>query len=133
VNPNLLILVEGIEKYDSLGYWWGGELSGAAAHPVTLSVPNQLVYSPHDYPASLYPQSWFSDPSYPANLPSVWDTHWGYLAKNNTAPILLGEFGTRLQDASDIQWFNALAEYIKANNLSFTFWCLPIPEIPAGC
>jgi endoglucanase len=124
VNPNLLILVEGIEKYDSLGYWWGGELSGAAAHPVTLSVPNQLVYSPHDYPASLYPQSWFSDPSYPANLPSVWDTHWGYLAKNNTAPILLGEFGTRLQDASDIQWFNALAEYIKANNLSFTFWCL---------
>jgi len=124
VNPNLLILVEGTEKYGSLGYWWGGELAGAAAHPVVLNVPNQLVYSPHDYPASIFPQTWFSDPSYPANLPAVWDANWGYLAKSNTAPILVGEFGSRLDTASDIQWFNALAAYIKANDLSFTFWCL---------
>ena len=124
VNPNLLIVVEGIEKYGNLGYWWGGELAGAATHPVSLKVPNQLVYSPHDYPASLFPQTWFSDPTYPANLPSVWDTNWGYLAKENTAPILVGEFGSRLGTTSDVQWFNALASYIKANNLSFTFWCL---------
>ena len=124
VNPRLLIVVEGTEAYGNLGYWWGGELAGAGAHPVALNVPNQLVHSPHDYPASLYPQTWFSDPSYPANLPSVWDTHWGYLAKSNTAPILIGEFGSRLGTSSDIQWFNALASYIKANNLSFTFWCL---------
>ena len=33
--------------------------------------PNRLVYSAHDYPASVYPQPWFSDPSYPDNLPGL--------------------------------------------------------------
>ena len=51
-----------------------------------LNVPNQLVYSPHDYPASVYPQTWFSDPNYPNNLPAVWDQNWGYLYRQDIAP-----------------------------------------------
>ena len=34
---------------------------------------DRLVYSPHDYPASVYEQPYFADPDYPANLPDVWD------------------------------------------------------------
>ncbi len=76
--------------------WWGGGLADVAAHPVTLAVPNQLVYSPHDYPASIFAQTWFADPTYPANLAAVWDRNWGYIAEQGIAPVLLGEFGTKL-------------------------------------
>jgi aryl-phospho-beta-D-glucosidase BglC (GH1 family) len=124
VNPRLLIVVEGTDAYNGAYYWWGGNLAGAGNHPVRLSVPGQLVYSTHDYPASVYAQPWFSDPTYPANLPGVWDRNWGYLVRTGTAPVLLGEFGSRLQTGSDQQWFNTLASTIQGSGLSFTFWCL---------
>jgi hypothetical protein len=80
-----------------------------------LNTPGRLVYSPHDYPASIYPQSWFSDPSYPNNLPSVWDRNWGYLFRQGTAPILLGEFGSRLATTSDLQWANKMVAYLRGD------------------
>ncbi len=131
VNPNWLIFVEGVDCYGPGGattgdcYWWGGNLEGVASAPVTLSVPNRVVYSAHDYPASVYNQPWFSAPNYPANLPSVWDQHWGYIIKNNIAPVWLGEFGTELATTSDQQWLTALTNYLGkgANGISWTFWC----------
>jgi aryl-phospho-beta-D-glucosidase BglC (GH1 family) len=122
INPKLLIIVEGIERVGSDYYWWGGNLMAAGASPVRLNVPNQLVYSPHDYPASVYAQSWFYAPNYPSNLPPIWDSHWGYLAASNAAPVLLGEFGTRNQTTIDQQWFRTIATYLAAKGLSFTFW-----------
>jgi aryl-phospho-beta-D-glucosidase BglC (GH1 family) len=119
VNPNLLILVEGVGD----GYWWGGNLSRAGTHPVVLNVPGRVVYSPHDYPQSVYAQDWFEVASYPGNLPTLWDTHWGYLVKDQIAPVLLGEFGTELQTVSDQLWLDTLAEYVQTNGVSFTYWC----------
>jgi len=124
VNPDLLIIVEGVEVAGGKSYWWGGNLRNAGAYPVRLKVANRLVYSPHDYPKTVWNQSWFSDPSYPANLAPLWDETWGYLAKNNIAPVLLGEFGTNNVDPSDKTWFVTIANYLKTNNLSFTFWSL---------
>ena len=124
VNPHLLIIVEGVQSVNGDYYWWGGNLEAAGSAPVQLTVANQVVYSTHDYPASVYNQSWFSDPSYPNNLPGVWSKHWGYLVENNIAPVYVGEFGTFDQTTSDQQWFRSLANYISANSLSFTFWCL---------
>jgi aryl-phospho-beta-D-glucosidase BglC (GH1 family) len=129
VNTNWLIVVEGVESGPSGNYWWGGNLSAAGQYPVQLNVPGRLVYSPHDYPASIYPQSWFSAANYPNNLPAVWDANWGYLYKQNVAPVLLGEFGTKLQTASDQQWLAALVNYLGATNPdgqpqgpSWTYW-----------
>lgn len=124
VNPNLLIVVEGVESYNGDYYWWGGNLMGAGSAPVQLKVPNQVVYSAHDYPASVYPQSYFSAPDYPNNLTGIWDRHWGYLKKNNIAPVLLGEFGTKLATASDQQWFNGIVAYLGTGVTGFnwTFW-----------
>lgn len=122
VNPNLLIVVEGVDTAGGSSYWWGGNLRGAATAPVRLNTPGRLVYETHDYPASVYNQSWFSDPSFPANLAPLWDVTWGYLAQNGTAPILVGEFGTKYQTASDKTWLNTLVQYIRTNKLSFTYW-----------
>lgn len=122
INPKLLIIVEGVDTTGGRSYWWGGNLKSAGAFPVVLSVPNQLVYQTHDYPRTVYNQSWFSAPDYPDNLPALWDECWGYLVKGNIAPVLVGEFGTFNQTASDRQWLVALTSYMQANGVSFTYW-----------
>jgi endoglucanase len=137
VNPSLLITVEGISDWrnDSgtiVSDWWGGNLQAVATHPVALSVPDRLVYSPHDYGPHEFQQSWFNSSTTYASLTGVWDTNWGYIAKQNIAPIWVGEFGTPngATDVSDStagsqgQWFSGLVQYLKANNLSWTYWAL---------
>ena len=138
VNPHLLIIVEGIQNYNGSSYWNGGNLAGAGTYPVTLNVPNQVVYSPHDYPATVYNQTWFSAPNYPANLPSVWNNYWGYIFQNQQAPVLVGEFGSLLQTTSDQIWMKNLLAYMDGDfmlsgmselavgqkGISWTFWCL---------
>jgi|GEM_PF-356616 len=135
-NPNLLIIVEGVEVAASGSYWWGGNLSNAAAFPVRLNASDRLVYSAHDYPASVYAQKYFSDPSYPNNLPAVWDQNWGSLFRTGKAPVLLGEFGSNLATASDQAWYGKLASYLKGDldgngtidlasgqqGISWTYW-----------
>ena len=124
INPNWLIFVEGVDCISGDCYWWGGNLANAQTFPVQLSVAHQLVYSAHDYPAEVSAQPWFSDPTYPANLPGIWDKHWGYLVKNNIAPVWVGEFGTKLTTTSDQQWIAALTKYMGtgATGISWTFW-----------
>ncbi len=133
-NPNWLIFVEGVDCYGPGGstqgngtdcYWWGGNLEGVKDHPVQLNVPGRLVYSVHDYPASLYEQSWFTAASYPQNLTSVWDKYWGYVKKSGIAPVWVGEFGTKLTTEKDKQWFSSLINYLGtgASGFNWTFWC----------
>lgn len=136
-NPSLLVFVEGISDWvndsgTTVSDWWGGDLQPVATHPVTLSVGNRLVYSAHDYGPHEYAQSWFNSSTTYASLSSVWDKNWGYIAKQGVAPILVGEFGTPngATDASDStagsqgQWFSSMVQYLKSNNLSWTYWAL---------
>ncbi len=127
-NPHLLIFVEGVQTYNGSSYWWGGNLQGAGAYPVVLNVPNQLVYSAHDYATSVASQPWFTDPSFPANMPGIWDKNWGYLFETNTAPVWVGEFGTTLASTTDQVWLKALVSYLRptgtygADSYQWTFW-----------
>ncbi len=132
VHPRLLIVVEGVQVAEGQWYWWGGNLRGAAAHPVTLSVPNQLVYSTHDYPVSVSSQPWFFDLSYPNNMPGIWDQTWGYLVKDGIAPVLVGEFGSKYESWMDRTWMRALAKYLGDNEISFTYWCLNPESVDTG-
>lgn len=125
VNPNLLIIVQGVEQYQGEFYWWGGNLMGVRDHPVRLNRPNQLVYSPHTYGPSVYPQAWFSDPSFPDNMPGIWDKHWGYVHKEGLAPVILGEFGGRsVETDKEGVWQRALVSYLRENKISYLYWTL---------
>ncbi|GAA2614449.1 cellulase family glycosylhydrolase [Dactylosporangium fulvum] len=129
-NPNWLIIVEGIETYNGNGYWWGGNLQGAAEHPVKLSDQSKLVYSAHDYSPKVWSQQWFNDPSFPDNMPALWDKQFGYLVKQNVAPVLMGEFGGRSVAEKDDQgnkdlegiWQRSLMAYMKEHGFSYTYW-----------
>ncbi|KAI8910258.1 Endocellulase E1 [Gorgonomyces haynaldii] len=123
IEPNWLIVVEGIENYNGNSYWWGGNLMGVANAPVTLNQPNKVVYSVHDYPVEVNNQVWFNDPNFPNNLPGVFDKYWGYILKQNKAPVIVGEFGTTLNDSKDRPWLSTLVNYIKSTGASWTYWC----------
>lgn len=136
VNPDLLIFVEGVATHQGQSYWWGGNLMGAADRPIVLNVPGRVVYSPHDYPNSVYPQPWFAAADFGAALPAKFRQMWGYLYEQNIAPVYVGEFGTNLRDPKDVIWFEAITSYLSGDfdnngtadipagreDLSWTFW-----------
>ncbi|MCL3859585.1 glycoside hydrolase family 5 protein [Actinotalea sp. K2] len=123
VQPSWLVVVEGVERMgDGTSTWWGGGLSDVRDHPITLDVPDRVVYSTHEYPASVYPQPWFADPTYPENLRPLWDTNWGYLVHEDIAPVLVGELGTHHETESDRSWLAHLVPYLLDGGFSFAYW-----------
>ncbi len=124
-EPHWLILVEGIDNYQNSFTWWGGDLAAAAKYPVQLSVPNQLVYSAHDYGPELWNQSWFQASNFPLNMPSFWDQMWGYLELDHQTPVLLGEFGAQsvAPNTPEGIWIRALVAFLKQTGISYTYWC----------
>lgn len=124
-NPNLLVMVEGIEVYpkfekgydwdspstdyahygdDSMqpyhGAWWGGNFRGAREFPVNLGEhQSQLVYSPHDYGPLVWEQTWFKkDFTRQTLLDDYWYDTWAYLVEENISPLLMGEWGGFIGD-----------------------------------
>lgn len=180
VNPDVLIVCEGItgnvnqtpaghendpESQQGLytwSTWWSGKLDGAKASPVQLTVPNKLVYSPHEYGAYLLGvtmQPWFNPEAkvgagyaglpYPQNMAEVWRRQWGYLAEENIAPVWIGEFGSYLRIggnpetgggaeysaihlAKDKDWLINLSAYCDLHSISFAYWAWPPGGDPDG-
>ncbi len=147
VNPNLLIMVEGIEETPRPGYdynsgtqdpnatedqlkyygdWWGGNLRLAGELPVDLGrYQSQLVYSPHDYGPLVYEQSWFKkDFTEQTLLDEVWYDNWFYLQDQEIAPILIGEWGGFMDGGSNEKYLNLMANFIAKNKINHTFWCI---------
>ena len=96
--------------------------------PLTLSVPDRLVYTPHDY-------SWFHGEinSYD-DLAADLGGWWGFLIVEDqpwTAPVWVGEFGTCNTSASCVQssspggaWFEQFITYLSAGDIDWAYWPL---------
>jgi endoglucanase len=123
VNPNLLVIVEGLN--------YSNDLTGVYSLPIELSVANRLVYSPHDYE--------FDHPSgiSAADLATDLGDEWAYiLAQGNayTAPVWVGEFGTCNSSSSCVvgpastsdqgSWFAALEAYLTNADIDWSFWAI---------
>ena len=139
-NPNVLILVEGTEIYpvdlannsdyhstnDSDYYfnWWGGNLRGVKDYPVDLGqYQNKLVYSPHDYGPTVYQQPWFQgNYTFDSLMNDCWRDNWFYIFEENTAPLLIGEWGGFMTEPN-LTWMTYMRKLIKDNKLNHTFWC----------
>ena len=150
INPNMLILVEGIEQNPKEGYtyddpvqktnegyinfegaWWGGNLRLVGDNPMELGNSDwndQIMYSPHDYGPSVYNQTWFDkDFTEQTLLDDYWYDAWAYLVDENNefnSPLLMGEWGGHMDKGKNEKWLNLLAEYMNKENISHTFWCL---------
>jgi endoglucanase len=51
-----------------------------------------------------------------------WQIGFHYIASQQKAPILVGEFGGRLNDKKEVIWMREFVKYIHKKNLSFAFW-----------
>ncbi len=125
VNPDVLIIVEGVSIVGTDVYWWGGNLSAVRTAPIHLSKPEKLVYSAHEYGPEVHDQTWFADPTFPASLAAVWNQHFDFIMKQGIGHLLLGEFGIKDRSAysgKSGQWFDTLLKTVGAT-YSWTFWC----------
>jgi hypothetical protein len=148
-NPNLLIVVEGIEQYPKTekgytfdtpdvwgatgddspwyGAWWGGNLRGVKDYPIDLggSLNSQLVYSPHDYGPSVYEQPWFQkDFTTQTLLDDYWYDTWAYIDDQGIAPLLIGEWGGHMDKGRNQKWMELLRDYMIEKRINHTFWCI---------
>lgn len=127
INPRLLIVVEGVERGPGDdNSWWGGTIAGSRTHPVRLDVPDKLVYSPHVYGPSVFPQPYFADAAFPANLEAIWDRHFGFAEQApQRATLMIGEFGgTYEPHIKDDVWQNTVGEYFARRGIDWFYWCV---------
>ncbi|WP_432587673.1 glycoside hydrolase family 5 protein [Streptomyces sp. HD1123-B1] len=124
VNKDWLVFVEGTDRHKNEQFWWGGDLQGVKKHPVKLKEKNKVVYSAHDYGPGVYMQGWFMKKNFPQNMPGIWEKHWAYIKKQGIGPLLLGEFGGKKTagKSKEAVWQNALMDYLKKNQISYTYW-----------
>ena len=129
VNPNPLIIVEGIENQVAggqklSGHWWGGNLEGVRNNPVRLPVANKVVYSPHEYGPEVSPQPWLTSKNLEKNLLDRWSKGFGYIHDQKIAPILVGEFGAKDFSTKTIsgRWMKAFTDYMGKKGMSWTYW-----------
>lgn len=102
----------------------GEDLQGQASHPVVLNAANKIVYSPHCYGPSVATQDYFSASNFPDNMPSIWNTHYGFIREQNKAATCVGEWGGQMS-GNDLTWMNAFASYLQSHDIPDTFfWCL---------
>ena len=107
-DPGVLIIAEGVINNGTL---FNGTARGSAAFPITsgpsydLSTAQsnpisccsgQVVYSVHEYPTSI---GGIVPDSGPASI-TMRETAWGFLVKNNFAPIFVGEMGASLDGSN---------------------------------
>jgi aryl-phospho-beta-D-glucosidase BglC (GH1 family) len=139
-NPNVMVLVEGIEIYprdivrnpnftstrneDYYFTWWGGNLRGVRHHPIELGrFQNKLVYSPHDYGPTVYNQPWFSgNYTFDSLMRDAWRDNWFFIYEEEIAPVLIGEWGGFMREPN-LKWMTYFRRLIKENRLHHTFWC----------
>jgi len=121
-----LVFVEGVASSPPCAQacFYGENLQGVKTAPVKLTASNRIVYSPHTYGPNVYPQLYFSDPTFPKNMPAIWDAHFGFITALNGPAVVAGEWGGPLSGASGV-WLNAFVDYLVARNITDTFfWCL---------
>ena len=141
VNPNALIVVEGIQIYptdiaannftstndeDYYNTWWGANLMGVRDYPIDLGSEarnKQLVYSVHDYGPLVYQQPWFEGGfTYESLYNDAWHDYWLYIVEENIAPVFIGEWGGFMQ-GDNLTWMTYIRQLITEQHLNHTFWC----------
>jgi len=103
--------------------FWGEDLQGVQTSPIKLNNQNKLVYSPHCYGPSVAYQPYFQDPTFPDNMPPIWDAHFGLVSQWSGQAVVIGEWGG-LYDGQDQIWMDAFTDYQQERKLLQFFWCL---------
>ncbi|MDO6684202.1 MULTISPECIES: cellulase family glycosylhydrolase [unclassified Agarivorans] len=139
INPNMLVMCEGIEAYPVEGKnweskgkddfhfnWWGGNLRGVREFPIDLGArQQQFMYSPHDYGPLVFEQEWFYPGFNKDTLyQDVWKDNWMFIHEEGISPLLIGEWGGFMDGGPNEAWMVAIRDLIIEHQLHHTFWCI---------
>ena len=125
-DTNWLIFVEGTANSPpcAKNCFYGENLQGVQTSPVVLSLPNRVVYSPHTYGPNVYNQPYFSDPTFPNNMPPIWDAHFGFIKGLSISAVVTGEWGGSTSGQNGV-WLKAFISYLKSKDMTDNFfWCV---------
>ena len=111
-SPEWLIFVEGTG--------WGWNLSSVVQYPVVLSIPQQLVYSPHVYVNDACAENYVYDSeSYLRYNTKM----FGFIAEDNIAPVYIGEFGSScITSPGGNAFIRDIMSYMQLLGISWTFY-----------
>ena len=113
------------------GTFWGENLMGVCGYPVMFDSQEKLVYSPHVYGPSIYQQTYFSESGFPANMPDIWECHFGFLHRGVNSvnvdknAVVVGEWGGEYTDsnkAKDRTWQDAYVAWHMSKGIPGTFY-----------
>jgi aryl-phospho-beta-D-glucosidase BglC (GH1 family) len=108
VNPGALIICEAVINYQTDAY--EGDLSPVRKLPVVLSNPSKLVYSVHEYPREI---GGYKGAQSGADYIDRMNRMWGWLVKENIAPVWIGEMGASMKSAESKEWGQTLLDYMN--------------------
>jgi aryl-phospho-beta-D-glucosidase BglC (GH1 family) len=113
INSNVIICVEGVEA--------SVEFNSVIDRPIKLSMPNKVIYSPHNYDMNAYG---------PTDMKEYFDKYFGILYTNNL-PVVIGEYGFQWTQEQnyDMTKLNTFIEdytsYMKdKNQKNFFYWAV---------
>ncbi|EGC38974.1 hypothetical protein DICPUDRAFT_148310 [Dictyostelium purpureum] len=120
-NFNGVYFIEGVQNNNAIcsnnyNNWWGGNMSPVQCFPVYLNQADRLVYAPHTYCSSVFDQEYFNTADYPENMPTVWDSQFGFLY-NNYYALVLGEWGCKLNNTKNQKWMDRFVTYLNDKNI----------------
>lgn len=112
IAPDWLIIVGGL--------FYQMDLTGVYKHPITLKIPNKLVYTGHIYSFS-WP-AWYIGLWKVSSYGSFWEKMFNeqLYVRNLDVPFIFGEFGNNCQDT----YWEYLMKLLKDTDVDWTYWCL---------
>ncbi|CDF36715.1 endoglucanase putative cellulase family GH5 [Chondrus crispus] len=132
--PSWTVFIEGIggrESTTKTEVFWSENLRDIQDAPPQLKLKNKVVLSPHVYGPSVHNQSYFKDASFPKNMPSIWDDHFGESSKASGIATVVGEWGGHYH-GMDREWQSEFFRYLKDRNIPFFYWCLNPDSVDTG-
>jgi endoglucanase len=85
---------------------------GVRKYPVTLNVPDKVVYSVHEYPGEISGQKISSGPAQIQRMNDM----WGWLINENVAPVFVGEIGSSMASAESKAWAATIVPYLNGTS-----------------
>ncbi len=125
--PRWLIMVEGCGVNCAPGGygadWWGENLVGVTSAPITLNVPNRVVYGPHTYGPGTFLQPHFLADDFPENMAGQWQKRFGFVREQTGAPVIIGETGG-VYTGKDKVFQDWAFGYMRDQNLGLFYFAL---------
>ncbi len=90
-----------------------GNLTAAGANPVKLPIANKVVYSIHEYPDEISDTARWGLAEIGTAYIDRMNRTWGYLVRDNIAPVWIGEMGSSMRTPLSRDWAWTLIRYMN--------------------